>query len=51
MFKDIDPSVKLDFKLKFYDHINERINKATLRLIKIIFKYLSEECVATQYKQ
>jgi len=47
-----DLGVKFDSKLKFSDHINEKINKAygTLGLIKRNFKFLSEECFVTLYK-
>jgi hypothetical protein len=47
-----DLGVKFDPKLKFTDHINEKINKAygILGLIKRNFKYLSEECFVTLYK-
>ena len=41
-----DLGVKFDSKLKFSDHINDKINKAyvILGLIKRNFKYLSEKC-------
>lgn len=47
-----DLGVKFDSKLKFTDHINEKINKAygVLGLIKRNFQYLSEKCFVTLYK-
>jgi hypothetical protein len=47
-----DLGVKFDSKLKFTDHIHEKINKAygVLGLIKRNFKYLSEKCLVTLYK-
>ena len=47
-----DLGVKFDSKLKFTDHINEKINKAygILGLIKRNFKYISEKCFVTLYK-
>jgi len=47
-----DLGVKFDSKLKFTDHMNEKINKAygILGVIKRNFKYLSEKCFVTLYK-
>ena len=47
-----DLGVKFDVKLKFTDHINEKINKAycVLGLIKRNFQYISEKCFVTLYK-
>ena len=47
-----DLGVVFDERLKFGDHIEEKINKAysVLGIIKRNFKYLSEECLVLLYK-
>ena len=51
--KEVDLGVIVDEKLKFYDHIHERVNKAhsmTLGIIKRNFKYMDKAAFLCLYK-